>query len=1060
MRVFFTLLTITAFFLAFCPASQAQFEVNLLSKWDYQRKATLHDKVNKVIATPNGYIIAVGETISPDLQSTNGLFLVIEPEDGKEIRRNTFGGNGNASINSVVQNHDGTFTLVGYQAEGKRSDLDGWILKVDPEGKLLSEEKVAGEDKQDEVIKDIAIDPQGHLLAIGYQKNKKETTSWTLSIDHEKITKRDLRNLGLGTVEEIVAAQDGGFALIGSTDLSNNAHPEDAWIMKVDHNGQDLWGGPKFFGDRNLQEGLGITATVDGGYAIAGVTNSKGAGLSDKWLIKLDPEGRVEWEKTHGKAAEDIATCVIELSEGGYAVFGQTKSYMPRATTTMLELLITDANGNELESNTYPIYQATGNETAHSLVELYNGDLIIAGNSTSNKDQASTLYIGSFTYKLIERKPNTVDLSNDQYGNTTQLRGLVTLTEPSFSDDNGNQRLESGERGYFGLQIRNQSKRTINHISSRISGEGTADGFDYWQKLQIGTLRAGQSKYIYIPVQATERSTKGEVQLTIDVIADETHVTSTVMTLKSDDQPAPAQLVINRSNFVPASNPSPDMPIRLDVELVNTGEVAAPPFTADFQIPAGVKSTGSERQRVPGIRPRETYNVSFSFTYDAGFRGGSIPITFVAQGPDMDPVKKTFYLGLGNAAPAEPQPQPQMTTASGRIPDEMVWASPDPSDFQSRQVSVSQRDVDLKVIALSEKPLSKTKFNVLINGKKHQGQKMDEAKLGPPAEDAGRNRQSYSNKIRLSPGMNQVQILYLYDDGTEFKSPPMEIEYQPRSNPNLYVYSIGIAHEDLNYTVKDARDIANEFSKLLDERGVGFRKVDVKVMTGKAETTVLNIRNSFIDLTRQNIKKNDLVVIFISSHGKVDQNRDFIIMPSDFDSRYEETTSINFEEDILDKLKMIDANILVMIDACHSGSALTGARDFEEGASKVMSSLIEASSGVEVIASCSADEYSFEDASWGNGAFTKAILEAFRNEKVEIDGKMVQADIYGDNPETFQKEYRNDGAITIEELIEFVQQRVPYLVEKVKKQKQHPTHKSLDRLPRDTGIFYLMDGKN
>ena len=92
MRAFFTLLTIAAFFFASCPASQAQFEVNLLSKWDYQRKATLHDKVNKVIATPNGYIIAVGETISPDLQSTNGLFLVIESEDGKEIRRNTSGG--------------------------------------------------------------------------------------------------------------------------------------------------------------------------------------------------------------------------------------------------------------------------------------------------------------------------------------------------------------------------------------------------------------------------------------------------------------------------------------------------------------------------------------------------------------------------------------------------------------------------------------------------------------------------------------------------------------------------------------------------------------------------------------------------------------------------------------------------------------------------------------------------------------------------------------------------------------------------------------------------------
>lgn len=1054
MRAFFTLITLL---FAFSPASRAQTEINLLSKWDYKRKATLHDQVNKVITSLNGYIIAVGETISPDLQHTEALFLVIDPEEGKEILRKTYGGAGNDSFNSVAQNHDGTFTIVGSTSAGKKADLDGWILQVDLEGDQLHEEKVAGSDKEDEIIKDIAINNQGQLLAIGSQKKKKESTVFTLSIEPEKMTRRDLVNLGLGSVEGIVAAQDDAFALVGSTDLSNDVHTEDAWVMKVDYNGQDLWGGPKFFGDRNLQEGLGITATIDGGFAMVGVTNSKGAGLSDKWLIKLDREGLVEWEKTYGKTAEDIATCVIELAEGGYAIFGQTKSYMLRASTTMLELLITDARGNELESNTYPIYQATGNETAHSLVESYNNDLILAGNSIATKNEASTLYIGAFSYKPFEREPNKVDLATDQYGNTSQLRGLIALSEPSFSDNNSNQRLESGERGYFGLQIRNQSSRTINRVSSRISGEGENRGLDYWQNIQIGTLRAGQSKYIYVPVKAMEKSGKGEFQLTMDILVNDAHATSTSMTLKTDDQPAPAQLVINRSNFVPGANPSPGMPIRLDVELINTGEMAAQAFTADFQIPPGVKSTGSELQRIPGIRPREAYNISFPFTFDDSFRGASIPITFTAQGPGMAPVKKTFHLSLGNAAPVDPQVTQPQVARNGQIPDEMVWASPDPSDFQARRVSVNQRDVDLKVIALSEKPLAKTKFNVLINGKKHQGQKMDEAKLGPPAKDAGRNRQSYSNKIRLSPGMNQVQIVYLYEDGSEFKSPPMEIEYQPKGNPNLYVYSIGIAHEDLKFTVKDARDIATEFSKLHDERGIGFRKVDVKVMTGKEETTVLNIRNSFIDLTRQNIKENDLVVVFISSHGKVDYKQNFILMPSDFDSRYEETTSINFQADILDKLKMLNANILVMIDACHSGGALTGARDYDEGASKVMSSLIEASSGVEVIASCSADEFSFEDASWGNGAFTKAILEAFRNEKVDIDGRMVKADIYGDNPETYQKEFRSDGAITIEELIEFVQQRVPYLVEKVKKKKQNPTHKSLDRLPRDTGIFYLRD---
>ena len=152
MRSLFTSILFALSF-AFGTTAPAQTDIPLLSKWDFRRGASLHEKINKVIGTSNGLIVAVGETISPNLQDVDGLFLVIDPEEGKEFRRKTFGGAGNNSFSSVVQNHDGTLTLVGYTMAGRKSDQDGWIVQLDIEGNLVFEDKPAGTGQRDDQIR-------------------------------------------------------------------------------------------------------------------------------------------------------------------------------------------------------------------------------------------------------------------------------------------------------------------------------------------------------------------------------------------------------------------------------------------------------------------------------------------------------------------------------------------------------------------------------------------------------------------------------------------------------------------------------------------------------------------------------------------------------------------------------------------------------------------------------------------------------------------------------------------------------------------------------------------
>ena len=203
------------------------------------------------------------------------------------------------------------------------------------------------------------------LLIIGITTNINAAQYWAKTYGGSD-------NDGLRSMQQTV---DGGYIVTGTTQ-SFGSGEVDFWILKLDNIGNIEW--EKTYGGSKTDFSLAVVQTPDGGYALGGLTNSVGSGNFDTYLLKLNNEGDVAWQKTYGGSGGEGAESIQITADGGYILASYTWSFGSGGKD--LWILKLDSGGNVIWQKTYG---GSADETSPHIQQTADGGYIIGGTTRS-----------------------------------------------------------------------------------------------------------------------------------------------------------------------------------------------------------------------------------------------------------------------------------------------------------------------------------------------------------------------------------------------------------------------------------------------------------------------------------------------------------------------------------------------------------------------------------------------------------------------------------------------------------------------------------------------------
>ena len=171
---------------------------------------------------------------------------------------------------------------------------------------------------------------------------------------------------------------DGGYIMAGYTE-SFGFGSSDVWLVKTNQSGIEEW--TQTYGSTGNDIGKYIEVTSDGGFIITGSTHTLGPNYEDVCVMKTEGSGSEVWSQTFGGLATDRGECVKETEDGGFIITGSI--YLPDTlgdNQLNMYLIKTDASGSEEWSNNFG---GNYSDKGYSVLQASDGGFVVAGYYTT-----------------------------------------------------------------------------------------------------------------------------------------------------------------------------------------------------------------------------------------------------------------------------------------------------------------------------------------------------------------------------------------------------------------------------------------------------------------------------------------------------------------------------------------------------------------------------------------------------------------------------------------------------------------------------------------------------
>ncbi|RDC65089.1 T9SS type A sorting domain-containing protein [Adhaeribacter pallidiroseus] len=372
------------------------------------------DWLADIVTLPDGGYLLAGTSYSGKsgdksmaLRDSSDYWLVKVGADKNKIWDKSFGGTGKETLSVILATPDGGYLLGGSstsgkehdKSEGSRGKADYWIIKINAVGTKMWDQTFGGD--LDDNLSVIVATPDGGYLLGGSSKSNKS----------------------------------------GDKSDSNQGPPNarfnyaDFWVVKINNQGKKIW--DKTLGNAYEDKLTTIMATPDGNYLLGGYRDTDEYHLTDYWIVKVNPQGEILWDKAYDRDWVDHLTAITSIPDGSYLVGGYSGS-----ETLAYWIIKINATGDKIWEKVYSgssIFPCAACETNRSfLVDILptpTGNFLLAGYSYSDRGGSrSEANRGSSDYWLLEIDESGAKIADKVFGgqNADELAAIVPIAAGGY----------------------------------------------------------------------------------------------------------------------------------------------------------------------------------------------------------------------------------------------------------------------------------------------------------------------------------------------------------------------------------------------------------------------------------------------------------------------------------------------------------------------------------------------------------------------------------------------------------------------------------------------------